>query len=82
MEKGDKVILRSNISRILWGVDINYLLGNICTIKSIIKSIIKLTSGRKAYELEEASNYWFPAEEFIPYKGLTVLIDKRRKHEI
>ena len=37
MEKGDKVILRSNISRILWGVDINYLLGNICTIKSIIK---------------------------------------------
>lgn len=78
MEKGDKVILRSNISRILWGVDINYLLGNICT----IKSIIKLTSGRKAYELEETSNYWFPAEEFIPYKGLTVLIDKRRKHEI
>lgn len=78
MEKGDKVILRFNISRILWGVDINYLLGNICT----IKSIIKLTSGRKAYELEEVSNYWFPAEEFIPYKGLTVLIDKRRKHEI
>lgn len=78
MEKGDKAILRSNISRILWGVDINYLLGNICT----IKSIIKLTSGRKAYELEEASNYWFPAEKFIPYKGLTVLIDKRRKHEI
>lgn len=78
MEKGDKVILRSNISRILWGVDINYLLRNICT----IKSIIKLTSGRKAYELEEASNYWFPAEEFIPYKGLTALIDKRRKHEI
>lgn len=78
MEKGDKAILRSNISRILWGVDINYLLGNICT----IKSIIKLTSGRKVYELEEASNYWFPAEEFIPYKGLTALIDKRRKHEI
>ena len=78
MEKGDKVILRSNISRILWGVDINYLLGNICT----IKSIIKLTSGRKDYELEETINYWFPAEEFIPYKGLTVLIDKRRKHEI
>ena len=78
MEKGDKVILRSNISRILWGVDINYLLGNICT----IKSIIKLTSGRKVYELEEASNYWFPAEKFIPCKGLTVLIDKRRKYEI
>lgn len=77
MRKGDKVIFRSNTPRILWGVDINYLLGNICT----IKSIIKLTSGRKA-ELEEASNYWFPAEEFIPYKGLIVLIDKRRKHEI
>lgn len=78
MRKGDKVIFRSNTPRILWGVDINYLLGNICT----IKSIIKLTSGRKAYELEEANNYWFPAEEFIPYKGLIVLIDKRRKHEI
>ena len=78
MKRGDKVIFRSNTPRILWGVDINYLLGNICT----IKSIIKLTSGRKAYELEEASNYCFPAEEFIPYKGLIVLIDKRRKHEI
>lgn len=78
MKRGDKVILRSNTPRILWGADINYLLRNICT----IKSIIKLTSGRKAYELEEASNYWFPAEEFIPYKGLTALIDKRRKHEI
>lgn len=78
MKRGDKVIFRSNTPRILWGVDINYLLGNICT----IKSIIKLTSGRKAYELEEASNYWFLAEEFIPYKGLIVLIDKRRKHEI
>ena len=78
MKRGDKVIFRSNTPRILWGVDINYLLGNICN----IKSIIKLTSGRKAYELEEASNYWFPAEEFIPYKGLIVLIDKRRKHEI
>ena len=78
MRKGDKVIFRSNTPRILWGVDINYLLGNICT----IKSIIKLTSGRKAYELEEASNYWFSAEKFIPYKGLIVLIDKRRKHEI
>lgn len=78
MGKGDKVILRSNVSRILWGVDINYLLGNICT----IKSIIKLTSGRKAYELEEASNYWFPAEKFIPYKGLAVLIDRRRKYEV
>lgn len=78
MKRGDKVIFRSNTPRILWGVDINYLLGNICT----IKSIIKLTSERKAYELEEASNYWFPAEEFIPYKGLIVLIDKRRKHEI
>ena len=78
MKRGDKVIFRFNTPRILWGVDINYLLGNICT----IKSIIKLTSGRKAYELEEASNYWFPAEEFIPYKGLTALIDKRRKHEI
>ena len=78
MTRGDKVIFRSNTPRILCGVDITYLLGNICT----IKSIIKLTSGRKAYELEEASNYWFPAEEFIPYKGLIVLIDKRRKHEI
>lgn len=78
MKRGDKVIFRSNTPRILWGVDINYLLGNICT----IKSIIKLTSGRKAYELEEASNYWFPVEEFIPYKGLIALIDKRRKHEI
>lgn len=78
MKRGDKVIFRPNTPRILWGVDINYLLGNICT----IKSIIKLTSGRKAYELEEASNYRFPAEEFIPYKGLIVLIDKRRKHEI
>lgn len=53
MKRGDKVIFRSNTPRILWGVDINYLLGNICT----IKSIIELTSGRKAYELEEASNY-------------------------
>lgn len=78
MKKGNKVIFRSNTPRILWGVDINYLLGNICT----IKSIMKLTSGIGAYELEEASNYWFPAEEFIPYKGLIVLIDKRRKHEI
>lgn len=81
MKKGDKVILRSNVSRILWGVDINFLLGNLCTIKSIIE-LTSETSGRKAYELEEASDYWFPAEEFIPYKGLTVLIDKRRKHEI
>ena len=78
MGKGDKVIFRSNTPRILWGVDINYLLGNICT----IKSIMKLTSERKACELEEASDYWFPAEEFIPYKGLIALIDKRRKHEI
>lgn len=78
MRKGDKVIFRSNTPRILWGVDINYLLGNICT----IKSIMKLISGRGVYELEEASDYWFPAKEFIPYKGLTVLIDKRRKHEI
>lgn len=54
---------------------------NICTIKSIIELTSK-TFERKAYELEEASDYWFPAEEFIPYKGLTVLIDKRRKHEI
>lgn len=81
MKRGDKVIFRSNTPRILWGVDINYLLGNICTIKSIIK-LTSETSERKAYELEEASDYWFPAEEFIPYKGLTVLIDKRRKHEI
>ena len=81
MKKGDKVILRSNVSRILWGVDINFLLGNICTIKSIIE-LTSETSRRKAYELEEASDYWFPAEKFIPYKGLTVLIDKRRKHEI
>lgn len=81
MGKGDKVIFRSNTPRILWGVDINYLLGNICTIKSIMK-LTSETSKRKAYELEEASNYWFPVEEFIPYKGLIVLIDKRRKHEI
>lgn len=81
MGKGDKVIFRSNTPRILWGVDINYLLGNICTIKSTMK-LISETSERKAYELKEASNYWFPAEEFIPYKGLIVLIDKRRKHEI
>lgn len=81
MKRGDKVIFRSNTPRILWGVDINYLLGNICTIKSTMK-LISGTSKRKAYELEEASNYWFPAEEFIPYKGLIVLIDKRRKHEI
>lgn len=81
MGKGDKVIFRSNTPRILWGVDINYLLGNICTIKSIMK-LTSETSGRKAYELEEASNYWFPVEEFIPYKGLIALIDKRRKHEI
>lgn len=81
MKRGDKVILRSNVSRILWGVDINFLLGNICTIKSIMK-LTSETSERKAYELEEASIYWFPAEEFIPYKGLTALIDKRRKHEI
>lgn len=78
MKKGDKVIFRSNVPRILWGVNINYLLENICT----IKSIMELISGREAYELEEASDYWFPAEEFIPYKGLIVLIDKRRKHEI
>ena len=78
MKRGDKVILRSNVPRILWGININYLLGNICT----IKSIMKLTSERKAYELEEAGDYCFPAEEFIPYKGLTALIDKRRKHEI
>lgn len=81
MKKGDKVILRSNVSRILWGVDITYLLGNICTIKSIMK-LTSETSEGKAYELEEASNYWLPAEEFIPYKGLTALIDKRREHEI
>lgn len=81
MKRGDKVIFRFNTPRILWGVDINYLLGNICTIKSTMK-LISGTSKRKAYELEEASNYWFPAEEFIPYKGLIVLIDKRRKHEI
>lgn len=76
MKRGDKVIFRSNTPRILWGVDINYLLGNICTIKSIIELTSK-TFERKAYELEEASDYWFPAEEFIPYKGLTVLIDNR-----
>ena len=64
MGKGDKVIFRSNTPRILWGVDINYLLGNICTIKSTMK-LISETSERKAYELKEASNYWFPAEEFI-----------------
>lgn len=81
MKREDKVIFRSNTPRILWGVDINYLLRNICTIKSIIK-LTSETSERKAYELEEASNYWFPAEEFILYKGLTALIDKRRKHEI
>lgn len=81
MKKGDKVIFRSNVPHVLWGVDINYLLGNICTIKSTVKLTSK-TSKRKAYELEEANNYWFPAEEFIPYKGLTALIDKRRKHEI
>ena len=46
------------------------------------KQLIAKTFERKAYELEEASGYWFPAEEFIPYKGLIVLIDKRRKHEI
>ena len=81
MKRGDTVIFRSNTPRILWGVDINFLLGNICIIKSIIELTSK-TFERKAYELEEASDYWFPAEEFIPYKGLTVLIDKRRKHEI
>ena len=77
MRKGDKVIFRSNTPRILWGVDISYLLGNIYTIKSIME-LIPGTS----VELEEASIYWFSAEEFIPYKGLTALIDKRRKHEI
>lgn len=81
MKRGDKVILRSNVPRILWGVNINYLLGNICTIKLIMK-LTSETSEEKAYELEEANGYWFPAEEFIPYKGLTALIDKRRKHEI
>ncbi len=81
MKRGDKVIFRSNVSHILWSVDISYLLGNIFTIKSIIR-LTSETSERKAYELEGFSNYWFPAEEFIPYKGLTVLIDKRRKHEI
>lgn len=84
MKRGDKVIFRSNTPRILWGVDINFLLGNIYTIKSIIEltSETSETSEREAYELEEVSVYWFPAEEFIPYKGLTALIDKRRKHEI
>lgn len=77
MKRGDKVIFRSNTPRILWGVDINYLLGNIYTIKSIMELIPGIS-----VELEEASIYWFPAEEFIPYKGLTALIDKRRKHEI
>ena len=81
MKRGDKVIFRSNTPRILCGVDISYLLINILTKKSIIRLTFE-TSKRKAYELKEASNYWFPAEEFILYKGLTVLIDKRRKHEI
>lgn len=52
MRKGDKVIFRSNTPRILWGVDINFLLGNICIIKSIIELTSK-TFERKAYELEE-----------------------------
>ena len=81
MKRGDKVIFRSNTPRILWGVDINFLLGNICTIKSIMK-LTSETSEREAYVLEEVCVYWFPAEEFIPYKGLIALIDKRRKHEI
>lgn len=50
MKRGDKVIFRSNTPRILWGVDINYLLGNIYTIKSIIELTSK-TFERKAYEL-------------------------------
>lgn len=49
MRKGDKVIFRSNTPRILWGVDINFLLGNICIIKSIIELTSK-TFERKAYD--------------------------------
>lgn len=77
MKRGDKVIFRSNTPRILWGVDIKCLLGNVLT----IETIIELTSGREACQLEETDDYWFPIDKFIPYKGLTVLIN-RRKHEI
>lgn len=76
MKRGDKVILKTNILVNPW--DVWLIPRKVYT----IGLIIKLSSEADAYILEEASNYWFPAEEFIPYKGLTALIDKRRKHEI
>lgn len=78
MKRGDKVIFKSNTPRVLWGVDTNCLLENVYT----IEAIIKLAFGKKAYELKETGDYWFPADAFVPYKGLIALIDRRRKYEI
>jgi hypothetical protein len=80
MRPGDKVILKTNAPLKIWGIHRERLLGNIYTIR-LIKS---LTSGIEAYTFEaymfeELRGYVFPADEFIPYKGLTVLIDRRRK---
>lgn len=78
MKEGDKVIFRSNVPRVLWGVDTNCLLGNVYT----IEAIIKLAFGKEAYKLKETGDYWFPAYAFVPYKELIVLIDRRRGYEI
>ena len=75
MRPGDKVILKTNAPLKIWGIRRERLLGNIYTIRLIKNSNFEI----EAYMFEELGGYVFPADEFIPYKGLTVLIDRRRK---
>ncbi len=76
MKRGDKVILRNNILVSPWYIWLTprkvYTIG----------LVIKLSSGADAYILEEVDERWFLSDIFIPYKGLAVLIDRRRKYEL
>ena len=76
MKRGDKVILKTNILVNPW--DIWLIPRKVYT----IGLIIKLSSEADAYILEEADRRWFSSDIFIPYKGLTVLIDRRSKYEV
>lgn len=75
MRPGDKVILKTNAPLKIWSIRREWLLGNIYTIRLIKNSNFEI----EAYMFEELRGYVFPADEFIPYKGLSVLIDRRRK---
>ena len=77
MKRGDKVIFKSNTPCFVWGIETKQMLGCIYTIRSIMEPF----PGRKCYTLKEF-DYFFPADIFIPYKGLAVLIDRRRKYEL